>query len=69
MLLAKMIRVACADEKEMRTYLGKIEYIKDVYKRQGLGDGGIQTMQENIVVFIVAQVLGEAHRKHPTRCV
>lgn len=31
----------------------------------GLGDGGIQTMQENVVVFIVAQVLGEAHRKHP----
>ena len=28
MLLAKMIRVACADEKAMRTYLGKIEYIK-----------------------------------------
>lgn len=23
-----MIRVACADEKAMRTYLGKIEYIK-----------------------------------------
>lgn len=28
MMLAKMIRVACADEKAMRTYLGKIEYIK-----------------------------------------
>ena len=28
MMLAKMIRAACADEKTMRTYLGKIEYIK-----------------------------------------
>lgn len=28
MMLAKMIRAACADEKAMRTYLGKIEYIK-----------------------------------------
>ena len=28
MMLAKMIRVACADEKAMRTNLGKIEYIK-----------------------------------------
>ena len=27
-MLAKMIRAACADEKTMRTYLGKIEYIK-----------------------------------------
>lgn len=28
MMLAKMIRAACADEKTMRTYLGKTEYIK-----------------------------------------
>ena len=28
MLLSKMIRAACDDEKTMRTYLGKIEYIK-----------------------------------------
>ena len=28
MLLAKMIRAACDDEKTMRTYLGVIEYIK-----------------------------------------
>ena len=28
MMLAKMIRAACTDEKTMRTYLGKIEYIK-----------------------------------------
>ena len=28
MLLAKMIQAACADEKVMRTYLGKTEYIK-----------------------------------------
>ena len=28
MLLSKMIRAACDDEKKMRTYLGMIEYIK-----------------------------------------
>ena len=28
MLLSKMIRAACDNEKTMRTYLGKIEYIK-----------------------------------------
>ena len=28
MLLSKMIRAACDDEKTMRTYLGVIEYIK-----------------------------------------
>ncbi len=41
MMLAKMIRAACADEKAMRTYLGKIEYIKLFWRAAPEGEPSV----------------------------